>query len=217
MSYYYTPWGAPDHSKQIADGIVWHGTPSHGGFELSAHRQGEMPDALRLGERDATGWYEEDCDWARVVCAFPDLFPEKERNIALDALREWAPDAYEHITRTTLAPGESYLRDKQTFAHEHAHDWVVVSAFGDWSPGVPAGHVGVCAEMVGRLEPPVAKKSERYFLVPETEYATRGRLPFVIDPARHQECGYEGGRFVPAKTCAPSNGSGEDDLSPGAG
>ena len=216
MSYHDTPWGRPDHSKQIADGITWHGTPSHGGFELDARRQGEMPDVLRIGKRNATGWYEEDCDWARVVCAFPDLFPEKERNIALDALREWAPEAYEHITRTTLAPGESYMRDKQTFARAHARDWVAISAFGDWVQGVPTGHVGVCAAMGGHSQTP-AENSKRYFLVPEAEYSARGRLPFVIDLARHPECGYDSGRFIPTDPDARASGREDDRMSPGAG
>ncbi len=33
-----------------------------------------MPEALRLDEP----WYEEDCEWARAYCAFPECFKPEE-------------------------------------------------------------------------------------------------------------------------------------------
>ena len=52
----YTPWGKADHEKVHAEGIVFHGTPSHGGFKLSAERLARMHPALR----ETDGWFEED-------------------------------------------------------------------------------------------------------------------------------------------------------------
>ncbi len=58
-----TLWGKPDTAVQILPGIWEVTTPSHGGFVLSDERQAAMPDELRL---DGV-FYEEDCDWARVL------------------------------------------------------------------------------------------------------------------------------------------------------
>jgi hypothetical protein len=66
-----------------------------------------MPDHLRLDD----GWYEEDCDYALVVTAFPDRFTEKMRESAKRTLKDWRPDAYEAEYGVTLVPGESYTKD----------------------------------------------------------------------------------------------------------
>lgn len=34
----YTPWGKADYEKVYAEGIVFYGTPSHGGFKLDRER-----------------------------------------------------------------------------------------------------------------------------------------------------------------------------------
>ena len=70
-----TPWGYADLTAQIAEGITFHSTPSHGGFLLSHDRRQEMPERLRNHPTFAGGnWYEEDCDAAYVVTAFPQFF-----------------------------------------------------------------------------------------------------------------------------------------------
>lgn len=77
-----TPWGESDHCDHIADGIVFHSTPSHGGIELSKERAAKMPVAFRqtfvhnnTDFPEGHRWYEEDCDYPRVVVVFPDCFP----------------------------------------------------------------------------------------------------------------------------------------------
>jgi len=71
----HTPWGASQEQKQIAKGITRYSTASHGGYHVSADRLAQMPDCIRAIKPWAgTGWYEEDCDWALVVLAFPELF-----------------------------------------------------------------------------------------------------------------------------------------------
>lgn len=62
-----TPWGRSDYAKEYAPGIVWYGTPSHGGFKLDRERNAAVPDYMR---REG-GWYEEDCDWAIVATVHP--------------------------------------------------------------------------------------------------------------------------------------------------
>lgn len=86
-----TPWGKPDYPypEQIADGIYWYSTPSHGGYWLSPERREQMPPALRairpFGGRE--GWYEEDCDWAIVALSFPEHFNEHAREAARDTAK----------------------------------------------------------------------------------------------------------------------------------
>lgn len=78
----HTPWGTPQQSKQIADGITWYSTASHGGFHVSARIKASMPEPYRSIKTFAGGnWYEEDCDWSIVALAFPEYFPD----IQLDA------------------------------------------------------------------------------------------------------------------------------------
>jgi len=110
-----TPWGVADDSERIAKGIMRYGTPGHGGYHLSPARQAEMPAALLIGGMPdiARGWYEEDCDWARIALAFPQFFNGLACAAAWETLRDWAPDAYEAFTGRKLQPGESYMRDKR--------------------------------------------------------------------------------------------------------
>ena len=74
----HSPWGAIDDAKEIAEGIVSVGTPSHGGIWLSPERFAQMPACLRnrnwLGEE--SNWFEEDCSWLLVVARFPECFSE---------------------------------------------------------------------------------------------------------------------------------------------
>ena len=86
-----TPWGISDSSERIAPGIMRYDTPSHGGFHLSAKRQAEMPEALRV----EGGWYEEDCDWALVILGFPQFFSKEDSEAAKESARTWNTEAYE--------------------------------------------------------------------------------------------------------------------------
>ncbi len=73
---------------------------------------------------------------------------------------------------------------KQCACTGHGSELVVVSAFGDWHQDVPNGMVGVVAILGGRTPHPNVDQSERYFLVPAEEYASR-RVFFVVNPERH--------------------------------
>lgn len=78
-----SPWGKPDFQKEIAPGIISLSTPGHGGYWLSKEMRAQMPETLRRKTPFAgEGWYEEDCDWAIVVLAFPWFFTENERYFA---------------------------------------------------------------------------------------------------------------------------------------
>lgn len=171
-----TPWGCADFAYEYAQGIVRHSTPSHGGFHLDAERNA----FVHAQWRDAGGWYEEDCDWAKVAAAFPLLFTDEERRAAEESLRHWQPDAYERIRGVTLAPGQSYLKDKRCFQREHAAHWVVISATRS------AQRLGY-VECVATLGANRGAGEERRFVIPKDEYEP-GPFGFVIDPSRHETC-----------------------------
>lgn len=173
----HTPWGIADYERFHAEGVVFHGTPSHGGFRLDAERNAKVHPLLR--ERD--GFYEEDCAWSKVVFTFPQLFSIEERAAALATLKNCYPDAYEAIAGVTLAPGESVVKDQRRFRQDHADDWIVISAIA--SDRDPAMVECVAVKGGERGQTP-----ERAYLVPAEEYRKRGRFGFVIDEARHARC-----------------------------
>ena len=170
----HTPWGASQGATIYAEGITCHSTASHGGFHLSAERNRKVHPMLRA----KGGWYEEDSCWSIVAFTFPHLFTSFERRFAERSLKDGWPDAWESITGTLLAPGESYEKDRQAFERKYANDWVVISAITSRDhPDM----VEVIATLGGRR---VSKQAQRRFLVPSSEYSV-GRFGFVIDPVRH--------------------------------
>ena len=179
-----TPWGTAQTVTQIGAHVYFVSTASHGGVKLPAQLNRQIPDYLRR----ASGWYEEDCDWAIPFACLPPAtwFPEqisRGRN-ALDTLRDWYPDEYERFTGQVIAPGQSHSRDRDVFMKTHAEDLVVISAFGDWHAKVPSGFVGVIAT-IGGLRPHGA--AERCFLIPTAEYEALREYGFVVDATKYEE------------------------------
>lgn len=173
----HTPWGTASYEKVYAEGVVFHGAPSHGGFKLDDERNATVHPLLS----ERSGWYEEDCAWSKVAFTFPELFPEKDRAAAVVTLKNWYPDAYEAIAGVTLAPGESVVKDERRFREEHARDWIVIAAItSDRRPGMVE-----CVAAKGGVRGQVP---ERRYLVAQEEYRIRGCFGFVIDEARHALC-----------------------------
>jgi hypothetical protein len=169
-----TPWGAPQQSWVYAEGVVRHSTASHGGFHLDRRRNARVHRALS----NKGGWYEEDCEWAKLAATFPDLFTDRERPSADRTLRNWYPDAWERIHGVVLQPGESRIKDERQFRLDHANDWVVVSA-------VTACHRPGFVDCVATLGGIHGAGERRRFLVPAEDYTT-GRFGYVIDETWHE-------------------------------
>lgn len=170
----HTPWGISQGATVYAEGICAHSTAGHGGFKLSADRNRKVAPMLRA----AGGWYEEDECWAIVAFTFPHLFTALERRHAERAIKDSWPDAWESISGSVLAPGESRTKDQRAFEAEHAADWIVISAI---TSDQEKSFVECIATQGGRR---ASGTEERRFLVPSAEYAI-GRFGFVIDPDRH--------------------------------
>ncbi|MHB0952108.1 MAG: DUF7007 domain-containing protein [Allorhizobium sp.] len=171
-----TPWGPSRHAVIYGEGVVAHATASHGGFALTAERNARIHVLLRADD----GFYEEDCAWAAVAQAFPELFTELERRTADRTLRDSYPDAWEAIHGHVIPPGRSWVKDRRDFDAVNANRWIVTSAI--LSSHQP-GFIECFASLGGQRH---GTNSERRFLVPEDEYDI-GVFGFVIDEARHRE------------------------------
>jgi len=95
-----TPWGMSDHSERIVRGITSYDTPSHGGLHVSAGLLAQMPPSWREVHGYPAGWFEEDCDWALVVLAFPDVFVDRPGCLehALECVERWNADKLDDFT-----------------------------------------------------------------------------------------------------------------------
>ena len=73
-----TPWGQAQGVKAIGKGIIFVSTASHGGYFVPHAYLDLIAPSWRAYAKRWSGsenWYEEDCCWAGVALAFPDLFP----------------------------------------------------------------------------------------------------------------------------------------------
>lgn len=71
----HTPWGAPQSAIQLAPGVILVETAFHGGIWLSPERNAVIPHwikAATFNTQGLRGWYEEDCDIAIPLAAFPE-------------------------------------------------------------------------------------------------------------------------------------------------
>lgn len=167
-----TPWGEAQTTDVHAEGIAFHSTASHGGFNLGRERNVLVHPLLRSD----TGFYEEDCEAAIVIVTFRELFSAKTVTAAHQTAKNWFPEVYEQIFGVTLRPGESITKDEQDFRGQHAEGWVVISA-------ITSQHHPGFVECVATKGGVRGRSSERRFLVSATEYR-QGRYGFIIDQAR---------------------------------
>lgn len=82
-----TPWGSPQTQKEYAPGLVLVSTAGHGGFYVSDEWLAKMPaDCREAKTYTGRNWYEEDCDYATVVLAFPEFFSEQDFYFAVESV-----------------------------------------------------------------------------------------------------------------------------------
>lgn len=178
-----TPWGQSQHAVVYGPGVVFHHTASHGGFELTADRNTGIHHLLRSDN----GFYEEDCAWAAVAAAFPELFTDLERRNADEILKKVYPDAWEAIHGATLERGQSRAKDRRSFDAENAERWVVIAAILSTQN---SGFVECIATLDGRrggksIGGRSGEPVERRFLVAEDRYDI-GEFGYVIDEEQDQ-------------------------------
>ena len=178
----------------------WNNTPSHGWLHLSPEELKRCPPIARRPD------YEEDCEWSIAVVALPDiarqisfdrrndphnekynpLFPEQTLSLAKETLCNWYPDIYEQLTGEKATPENSSTRNEQKFTTDHAAEWVVICASGDWKAGVPKGYVECIATLGGQRggyhNGVIVNPEERRYFVLSARYDSRERWGYVIRP-----------------------------------
>lgn len=83
-----TPWGPSQESRQIAPGITFHSTAGHGGIHLDRQHQAAFRKLFPEFKPFAGApWYEEDCDYAVIVLAFPEHFRHESIRNAIQSVR----------------------------------------------------------------------------------------------------------------------------------
>ena len=85
-----TPWGKAQDKSVYGRGVICYSTPGHGGFHVSKGLNPKVPEPIR----QASGWYEEDCEWAFVALRFPEVFPPEAQEHALMVCEHYYSDQY---------------------------------------------------------------------------------------------------------------------------
>lgn len=185
-----TPWGVADNVTNIAPGMAIASTPGHGGMKLSPERNALIPPALR----NASGWYEEDCEINIPLHYFPEEWvaqdwvtgsADKLQEDTDASIKRWFPDKWEKANGRELEQGESYEKDRRTWLERHAAEVIVTSARNaETNPDM----VRVTARIGGQG----GAGEECEYLVPKAEYEARREATepgqdgrFVVDPKRH--------------------------------
>jgi len=92
-----TPWGESQTEEQLAPGITYYTTASHGGIRIDRKRLAEMPAFLKPASFGEYGqeWFEEDCESALVMLAFRHLpcFAARLKD-TVRIVREYYPVAF---------------------------------------------------------------------------------------------------------------------------
>lgn len=166
-----TPWGKAQGIKEIAEGIKLVFTASHGGFKLDRQRNKLVPEAFR----NKGGWYEEDCECAKVILTFPQYFDERQIQVAHQTAKNYFPFQYEIVYGVLIPLEESSEKREIDFREKTKDLWVAWSAWGDWEPTVPKGMVGVKAQK---------GQEEAYFLVKREDYPNNP-MRHVVDNSYH--------------------------------
>jgi hypothetical protein len=129
-----TPWGPSQTSHEIARGIRFYSTASHGGYCLSRHRFATFRECFphfTLCAGDP--WFEEDCDSALVTITFAEEYSDEsvffaEQSIRASVQREKLPDGHWHQVWTTITENQRFgaaLQRAADFRRDHAEDWQV--------------------------------------------------------------------------------------------
>ncbi len=87
-----SPWGIVEDEEQIAEGIIYVSTASHGGIwvsrELLPRISKEMRDYAEYWS-GSSQWFEEDCAAQCVVVSFPEYFGAEQVERAWETVKRY--------------------------------------------------------------------------------------------------------------------------------
>jgi hypothetical protein len=164
-----SPWGAVQGCREIADGITFVSTASHGGIKLSQARLQQLPMILQF----EAGWYEEDCESSFVIFGFPQYFSENQVQSAKRIMMDYFPTQYESVTGEVIPFSKSLKKRELDFKAKTKDRFVSISAYS-----IDNGMVKICATLGGSREYGAVEKC---FVLPSSLYATRNYFGFIVD------------------------------------
>lgn len=170
----HSPWGAVQTANELAPGIWDVSTAGHGGLMLSPRAQRRRSGLHARPGGPVRGRPRLGLGRPRL----PRRLHQERGPRCAQISAQLAARPYARFTVKVIQPGKSYTLDRDAFEALHAADWIASTAFGAWASFVERGQVGLCCQRR-------SDRSEAWFIVPEAEYAKRGKFGFVIDPARH--------------------------------
>lgn len=181
-----TPWGKSQGHQILGDGITFYHTAGHGGIHVLSKQNMQIPEYMRNND----GWYEEDCEQAKVAVCFPSCFVtakttlEQVMTVAMATLRDWFPEAYEHYTGLQLGAGESFKRDEQLFREKTKTCMVVMSVINSMDH---KDMVRCFAVRGGRnANGCYASLDAATYLIPAREYEQRDRFGYIVDESTYK-------------------------------
>jgi hypothetical protein len=126
-----TPWGREQTRREVAEGITFYSTASHGGYHLSPERFAKFREYFPdFGLWAGDPWFEEDCDAALVVVTFPDLFTDEQVYNAVEGIAACVRNKGESSQQWTLvwlrigqADLLACLTRSGSFRLDHLHHW----------------------------------------------------------------------------------------------
>lgn len=176
-----SPWGAVQDRQQIAPGIVRVDTASHGGYLLDLARMLEFRALFPTFKPWAgAGAFEEDCDWAAVVMAFPQYFDDAAFYNAARTVQGSATmtgDYMREIRDWLNSPAGSAHRTRaENYARTIAGRWEI-GAYGTAPDGSPEGAWGVWLrrEVDGKTE----RRGAIFKACPRQQFYTEAELTEV--------------------------------------
>lgn len=162
----HTPWGASQYTKNYCRGINFYSTSRHGGFKVSP----TVNDKIHEAYRNADGWYEEDCEAAKVIHSFPELFTPEQIEGAEKTIKNYFWKEYEEVNGCEIPLEDSREKAKETFYKENIDKLFVISASGEWHETVPQNHVGV-------IFTDSKRSKEHHCIITQELYDTRHENP----------------------------------------
>jgi len=176
----FTPWGeAHGPTTKIADGIILYSTETgDSGIKLSQERNDLIPEYMR----HANSWYDDKREWVIPAIIFPTDFDgwfdnEPGQITTRTSMYKWFPDHYKKFVKGEIKDDELFIREMKLFKKRNKDNYVSLSAILH-----ETGKLLVTASLGGERDIPT-----KNFLVHCTEYFTRGKFGFVIDPYEHKE------------------------------
>lgn len=126
-----SPWDLVETVEQIADGICFVTTASHGGYHVERELHQAMPSLLANSNTYSgcgSPWFEEDVEWSLVVAAFPEKFDARTVFHAYKTLA--------HYADTSIPHRSTYMARAVAWMHSHSQSAAFRAKAESYNPTV---------------------------------------------------------------------------------